>query len=459
MLVGIREGTLERSNANRWVSSVKVVVRGVFLALVVTGPLVVGVPLHAGQGVPALLLGASLGFLLGVLWMLSGSSSVWARRVVLVVVSCFLVVVLADLVARRFVSESNTASASVDWPPMPLVQRFGPNVRFTGTIYGEAAAPSSMAAYREYRAFRFYTDRFGFRNEGVPQGPLDVIALGDSFGAGAATTQEQTWSVMLGKWFGLRVYNLAVGGSGPWGHYANLALEADRLKTKPQGTVVVWMLFPGTDLEVPCYPIFDKDQLPWRSGLGRIVDSVRAFRASSPLGQALVSRAISEAPANVGRASKFLDGTHILFKDEYAREASIAADGVRRHPNFDCIKRTVSAMRHFAAVKGLTVAAVVVPSKDEVYSWVRLGDRPWSTPSTPSGFASAIREVARANDMPFLDLKPSLLEASQRVFRESGRLIYWRDDSHWNAEGNLEVAKILYNFYTSLPALLAQTGR
>jgi hypothetical protein len=447
---------LERSVASPWVTRATLLIRGVLLAAVVAGPLMVGVPLHAGEGVPALLVGAMLGSLPCALWFLSRSGSVWARRTVLVVVSCFLAVVFADLVARGFVSDSNLVSQSAPWPPMPLVQRFAPNVRFEGIIYGEASLPASMAAYREYHAFRFYTDRFGFRNENVPQAPLDIIALGDSFAAGAGTTQEQTWSVILGRSFGLRVYNLAVGGSGPWGHYVNLMLEADRLKTRPYGTVVIWMLFPGTNLEVPCYPIFAKEQLPWRSRLGRLADAFKAFRGRSPLGNALATRGMLQAPGDVGRANTFLDGTYILFKDEYAREATFTLDGVRRHPTFNCIKQTVSAMAHFAAVKGLTVALVAVPSKDEVYSWVRLGARPWSTPSDPSGFASAVRQVARENDMPFLDLKPFLVEASKRVFRESGRLIYWRDDSHWNADGNLEVARILYKFYSSLPAVLAR---
>jgi hypothetical protein len=157
-------------------------------------------------------------------------------------------------------------------------------------------------------------------------------------------------------------------------------------------------------------------------------------------------------PADNERAKKFLDGSYILFSPERAQRAALSLDAVRSFPNYDCIRQTMSAMRRLAESKRLAVAVIVAPPKDEVYSWVRLGLSPWSSSPNPSGFALAIRDLAQENHMPFLDLKPSLIEASKRVYQDSGRLVWWRDDTHWNGEGHMEVAQIVYQFYTKVMA-------
>jgi hypothetical protein len=425
--------------------------RGMLLGIVLFGPTIVGVPLKLGSGVSAMLLGVVLGFLLGALWILSGSSSAGAQKIVLVVVSCFVAVTLLDVVARPFGGSLVSPDVTIDWLPMPLVHRYRPDVRFKETIFGELAEPSNMARYREYRDMRFTTDRFGFRNEGAVNEPLDAIVLGDSYAAGVDTTQESTWSTLLSKQHGLHVYNLAVGGDGPWSEYTNLGLEIDRLPRKRQGTVVLWMLFTGNDLGDPCYPIFRKEQLPWRRGVAGLVSSFRTFRNRSPLGNALARIVENSAPRGDKVVVKnFLDGTRILFSRYYGQQAALSLEAVLDDPNYACIKQTISAMRSFAESKNLTVAIIVAPPKEEVYAWVLRGGRPWSTPSNSSGFALAVQEAAREEQIPFLDLKPFLVEASKRVYRASGHLIYWHDDTHWNAEGNMEVATIAYKFYASL---------
>jgi hypothetical protein len=145
-----------------------------------------------------------------------------------------------------------------------------------------------MWGHRRYHPYTFVTDRFGFRNDGVLGAPLDVIVLGDSFGVGTGTTQDKTWSALLSREHGLAVYNLSVSDMGPWAEYTNLTIEIDRLKVKDHGTVVIWNLYTGNDLQDPCYPVFDKRELPWRGGVFTdFKDRVRDFRGRSPLGLSL----------------------------------------------------------------------------------------------------------------------------------------------------------------------------
>jgi hypothetical protein len=168
-------------------------IRLILLGATLFGPIIVGiVTVDRVSSKMALVLGSALGLLLGSLWYVSGYGSELTRKVTYVVVSCFLTLTLADVVVRPFVSSS--LSATFNWPPMPLVRRNLPNLRGTRTIYGESAQASNMAKYREYRVMRYGLDPFGFRNDHIPDGPLDVIVLGDSFAAGTDTTQDQTWS-------------------------------------------------------------------------------------------------------------------------------------------------------------------------------------------------------------------------------------------------------------------------
>jgi hypothetical protein len=430
--------------------------RAILLGLVLFGPTIVGVP-RLGHKLFAGVMGATV-ILLVVLWILSGSSSERSHNIVFVVVSCFLTLTLVDVVARPLVGTSLNPAKIIEWPPMPLVTRYLPNVRFKGTIYGELAQIPGMRGYREYRDVRFTTDRFGFRNEGPTSEPLDLIALGDSYTMGHNTTQDSMWSTILSKQYGLHVYNMAVGGDGPWHEFTNLTLEVDRLKLKPQETVVLWDLFTGNDLWDACYPIFRRDELPWRKGLARLFSAFSVFRDRSPLGT-LLFRTMKRTGLSFQDTDlvvkNFVDGTGIIFSNGYAREGDRSLDNVRHAPNYDCLRQTIAAMRHFAETKNLTVAIMVSPSKEEVYSWVLHGAHPWSTSSDPSGFAAAVREIARENHLPFLDLKPLLIEASQRVYRQSGHLLWWRDDTHWNADGHMEVARIVYKLYASLKSGMA----
>jgi hypothetical protein len=433
----------------------KALLRGGFLALVVFGPMIVGMVQPKVAGYSSLAQGAGFGFLLGVLWIISGSSSERPQKIVIVIVSCLLSATFADLAARPLTHALVQPDELIDWPRMPLVRRYYPNVRFDGIIHGEFTGPASMARYREYKEYAFVTDRFGFRNAGTVDEPLDVIVLGDSYGMGDSTTQDKTWSSVLSKQYGLRAYNLAVAGDGPWMEFTNLGLEIDRLKRKPRGTVVLWMIFTGNDLTDPCYPIFRKAQLPWRSGLAELAVSYGAFRARSPLALSL-SRIKERRAQRDSRwegdviAKKFPDGTDILFRRSFVWASALSADGVRDAPNYDCLRGTIAAMRSLAESKNLAVAIMQAPPKEEVYSWVLHGARPWSTAPSPSGFAFAVREIAREERIPFLDLKPLLVEASKRAYRETGQVLWWRDDAHWNVRGSREVAKMAYEFLTSL---------
>jgi hypothetical protein len=64
-----------------------------------------------------------------------------------------------------------------------------------------------------------------------------------------------------------------------------------------------------------------------------------------------------------------------------------------------------------------------------------------------------MRELCAHHGFHFLDLKPALVEASGRVFKETGGLLWWRDDTHWNVAGQRAAAAVIYE------SLLGGEGR
>jgi hypothetical protein len=100
-------------------------------------------------------------------------------------------------------------------------------------------------------------------------------------------------------------------------------------------------------------------------------------------------------------------------------------------------------MGRLAGERRLTVAVALVPSKEEVYSWVLDGAPPWSTRVEPSGLSNVVRGLCEQHGFRFLDLKPALVEASRREYEKSGALLWWRDDTHWNGDGQRAAATVI----------------
>jgi len=155
----------------------------------------------------------------------------------------------------------------------------------------------------------------------------------------------------------------------------------------------------------------------------------------------------------------FLDGKKLLFLSPYAKESRIKVEDILQHHNLSCIKSTMAAMKQLANQKHLSVAVVLVPSKEEVYSWLLNGRPPWSTTLEPSGFSVVFKSISEQHGFSFLDLRPFLVEASQRAWEESYQLLWWHDDIHWNARGQKEAASVIYSQLLSQPGAETVFGK
>lgn len=332
------------------------------------------------------------------------------------------------------------------WPRLPLVWRYQENVDYSGEGYGDLAAMSGEERFREKRRIVFKTDAFGFRNSEEIENhrAYDLIVLGDSFGVGNGITQDHTWVSLLQERYGLKVYNLSVPGS-PWQHYVHLATQIDRLSVHPK-SIVLLALFSGNDLDEYHYydPAVELSDLPWSSpgeSLRSRIDNLMRRSRLRRLTERFLHRNSSAEEVLV---SDFLVGRKVLFYRPYLARKNRTEAMVRSHPNY---KRLVDAIHEISLVAdehGLAVRVLLLPCKGEVYAWGLEGSLPWTTDTRPSGLAAAIGDFCRLNHLSFLDLKPSLVEASVEEFKQSGELLYWTDDTHWNRTGHAVVADLVY---------------
>lgn len=118
---------------------------------------------------------------------------------------------------------------------------------------------------------------------------------------------------------------------------------------------------------------------------------------------------------------------------------------VLKHRDYPVYKSVFESMRLLTEKNKLDVFVVIIPTRDEVYGWFVNDAAPWSSSRLPSGFSEVTQDLCRQNGFRYLDLKPCMVEISETVFRQSGDLLYWLDDSHWNELGHAEAARITYD--------------
>jgi hypothetical protein len=422
--------------------------------MILSGPFAVGIFRLTPVTIPVLLIGIAV--LVYSLRRNFGEST--TQKVILPLLSVCLTVTLFDLVSRAFLPKTIWVRANAmfehRWPPLPLVERYTPNVDYQGRMYGDLAGISGVRADREERVETFITDAYGFRNVvsySAQSPPLELVVLGDSFADGANTTQEQTLPGVFARQFRYQTRNLSMGGAGPWQEFINLAIEIDRAPVSPEGAVLLWLIFTGNDLDDPCYSILEPEQLPWNGMFRSFLVSYGTFRERSPvrllrLKAEFAIRGMLGSNANhtqVLLRREFLNHKSILFDSVLAERRSRKRQDILQHPNWPCFRSTFSAMKELASAKHLSVALISVPSKEEVYSWVLDNGPPWSTPPDRSPFSMALENISKEEGFTFLDLKPSLVGASKSAWDTSGALLWWRDDVHWNGRGQKEAASVI----------------
>ena len=353
-----------------------------------------------------------------------------ATHATLVLVSVALATTAFDLVLR--LAGLGPVVFYERWPPLPHVNRFVPNVDRADIPNGDLAAMAGKAA-PDAPPIHLVTDASGFRNDPrLARQGVEVIVLGDSFGAGAVSN-DATIRAWLARDHALRAIDLSTPASSPWQEYVNLRVEQDRIDFAP-GATLAWLIFGGNDLDEYYGP--PVETLRFNGEVRQRLFRMRAWRDRSPL-RYLLQR---NAPSKDVFSTQFPGGGHFYFYRPYIDAAARGTAAIRAHANFPALRATIAGGVALARSRGLRPVIFLIPAKEEVYAWVHRGAAPWSSPTTPSGFTEALLAICRDEKLACFDLKPDLVLESRRAYEKSGTLLYWRDDSHLNAEGNRFVA-------------------
>ena len=342
--------------------------------------------------------------------------------------------------------------ASIYYPTGRNFRLHKPGQAVTGTSYGVLYAsamlrsPTLLGWTLERRTVSITINDRGFR-EDLPLAAAQIVALGDSFTFGWGVDADRTWVKRLATLRQTPIYNLGIHDASPRQELELLKflVTGDDPTLKPRH--VLWMLYEGNDLEddyeelapPPGLSLVDDTllepilRLPYVIKKGAVVTKIRRgtirWRGAAAGSSEIVDGVALESPlfesARLGRK---------LFYRPSVELVQEPASYVRTHLNRPRLEGVFAEMSALARRAGFAVTVVLAPTDARLHGRYFEGF-PAASP-TPH-FMELVAELAQAQGFAVVDL----LTALQPLAGE--RLLYFRDDDHWNEDGNAAVAGIL----------------
>jgi hypothetical protein len=288
---------------------------------------------------------------------------------------------------------------------------FGDLVALSGDAFAHVAEPREVA---------FATDGRGFPNaREFEKGQL--LLVGDSFVAGNSMSLEDMIGAKLESLLGRPVYTAAFPG--------DILAYMDTLEEFQEPGLV--FVFEGNDFATRCEAAREK-----AASFGRLLDRARGMVPAV----AKVHRLRKRVAAHLrlkrrewlgGRgqtqvALKKVRGIDVLFHAHYVDTTSRAA-----YEFEECVVERV------ARTRPLVRALFFLPTKYRLYRPSIDGE---AGKPLPDANWQALRRLGERLSIPTYDLTPALAAGAAAAL-DSGRFVYWRDDSHWNGLGTEIVAR------------------
>lgn len=299
--------------------------------------------------------------------------------------------------------------------------------------HGDLATMANAPELREYRDEAFTTDAYGYRNPPeLADGkiPIKALLLGDSFGSGSGSTDDEILSAQLGRLLGGPVYNLS---GGDLAKLADIRVAAKRLNFK-EG-VLIYQVCPATNVpplhppEVATFKDIPPAQAP------PLADRVKARYENLKISrlEILVARwkkrllAIGKDPQKFESTGQVIitpmtNGKPILF---LRHDVAAAATDRSHNPEY------FFALARELEKDHIKLVVAMVPTKYAVYAQ-HLEKKEFAPPNR-AGF-TRLKTALEAGGIPAVDLTDAMLAASAEAFPR-GEYLYWLDDTHWNPRG------------------------
>jgi hypothetical protein len=346
-----------------------------------------------------------------------------------------LLFAVVDLAARFLVPVQSVAFRA--WEAVNIFPTsqgaFTPNFVYDRVAFGDLANMARRPDLREYRREVFTTDSFGFRSTPGSSVPAKALFFGDSFGAGAGLSDDETVPARLNR-LGLGpVYNAAGVTSWPqieqllarnrisegwilWQISERFPLPQSYIRSSSRANRLVGDLF-GEDS--PWYRRFQvagrlSQTLPGYSPMG-----IALRRWFAPFHDGFV---LPKVPTPRIQYRELINGQNMLFlTSEIANFASPSRADIRSLVELD----------ERARARGVRFAVLLVPDKYSVYHSLVAADKP-AEPTR--SYLAMMKEDLAAKGITAVDLTAPLRKAAGEL-APLKKLVYYRDDTHWNAAG------------------------
>jgi hypothetical protein len=337
---------------------------------------------------------------------------------------------------------------------------YKPHARVEGLVYGEyyeprmLESPTLVRNALQLKPLVYTIDANGLRNR-ASIGQSRLWALGDSYAMGYSTTEGLTWTDRLGELTGQSIYNLGVSATGPGLQLQLLEYLLRRGKDAARPERLLWMVFEGNDLENS----FSERRLVPPAGngpralfadtfVGDLLSLSSTIRRRSALGRLLGSELRLQLHRGTSQENPYeIDGVplatpvyrserwgHCMFNPDDIERATKGEDYVRSHPNRPLLDRTFERMKSLGDEFGFRVTVMVAPSAPRMYG-AHFPQMP--QPTAVPHFIRYVEGLARRTGFETVDLLGALSAD------DSGQMLYYCDDHHWNERGNDVVARIL----------------
>lgn len=294
--------------------------------------------------------------------------------------------------------------------------------------YGDLASLSNCIDCRQYRPMNIHVDGRGFANP-ASSGPFNAILVGDSFGIGAEQPAGATLASQLSQRTGLVIYNACWPVS---------AISREQLMDlidqlgMTRGTV----FFELMDRSMGKLPLSREGTQFERSD--RWSENAE-YSALGNVSRELVGRLydgqLMPNPYAVNVVRTILsNGQTMLFFKEDLEEA--APNGPTWWAKYFRVLNNELRQRNFRLI------VILLPSKYTVY-------QPLINSAKKTNKREAFEELEeKLEDVPVVNTTSALQQAAADEL-EHGHLLYWPDDTHWNADGVRVAAEQLQAEYAA----------
>ncbi len=295
--------------------------------------------------------------------------------------------------------------------------------------YGDLSELSNCAECRQYRPMDVHTDSRGFADP-VSARSYNAILVGDSFCIGAEQPEGATLASQISERTGLSIYNAC-------SPIRSISRENLQLLIGQLGITHGTVFFELMDWSLGNFGAAQQD--PGFSGFDLLSKNLE-YSPLANISRELVGRAYdgrvmpNPYTANVVRKN-LPDGRPILFQLDDVRDG--APDGPKLWAKYFRVLDRELSRRNFSLI------VILVPSKYTVYQPLLANAR---ATNKSAEFAELTAELP---DVNVVNTTSALQQRAAEALR-NGSLLYWRDDTHWNAAGVSVAAELVGKIYTSM---------